>query len=155
MDPDAPSRRAPPSGPGCLMIALLLPVVVVVGIVIGAVLNQQEDPNAEKSVTLDEGTLAATQWRVTAERDIDGETCTFLYVDGVQLAGACSLTPQDASFGDQTVVFGRSAGTADAVSLQLTDGTVVSIDTRRADGFDGRFYVQVVPGVVDAERIDP
>jgi hypothetical protein len=52
-------------------------------------------------------------------------------------------------------VFGRSAGTTDAVSLQLTDGKVVSIDTQRAAGFDGRFYVQVVPGDVDAEGFAP
>ena len=155
MDPADPIGRPPRSGPGCLIIALLLPVVMVVGIVIGSVLNQQEDPNGEKSLTLAEGTLEATDWRVTAERDIEGETCTFLYAAGEQVAGACTLTPQDATFGDQTVVFGRSAGTTDAVSLQLTNGKVVSIDTQRAAGFDGRFYVQVVPGDVDAEGFAP
>ena len=33
----------------------------------------------------------------------------------------------------------------------LDNGEVVEIDTTTADGIDGRFYVQVVDGDVDAE----
>lgn len=147
--PAVPER----SGPGCLVALLLLPVVIIVGLVVGAALNQQEDPDAERSVTLDEGTLDGVEWRVDARRDVEGDLCAFLYEDGEQLTGACTLTPQDATFGDQTVVFGKAASAAATVAVVLSDGETVEIDTVTADGLDGRYYVQVVEGDVDAERL--
>ena len=153
--PSATPAAKEKSGPGCLTIAVLLPVVIVVGFLIGAILNRQEDPTGEKAVTLAKGTLDGTDWRVDAERDIEGEMCAFLYADDEQLSGACTLTPQDATLGDQTVVFGRAASTADSVSVLLNDGQVVEIATQEADGIDGRFYVLVVAGDVDAEGFAP
>lgn len=152
----APSATPKPpdrSGPGCLVFAIALPIVIVIGIVVGTILNRPDDPPEERSVTLDEGTIGDVAWRVDALRDIEGEVCVFLYEDGVQLTGACALTPQDATFGDETVVFGRADSGAASVEVVLNDGDVVEIPTVTADGIDGRFYVQVVPGDVDAERL--
>ena len=147
--PAAPKR----SGPGCLVTLLLLPVVVIVGLIVGAALNQQEDPDAERSVTLDEGTIDGIEWRVDARRDVEGDFCAFLYEDGAQLTGACTLTPQDATFGGQTVVFGKASSDATSVAVVLSDGETVEIATVPADGLDGRYYVQVVDGDVDAEGL--
>lgn len=152
----APSATPKPpdrSGPGCLVAAVALPIVILIGIVVGTILNRPDDPPEERSVTLDEGTIGDVEWRVDAVRDIEGEICAFLYQDGVQLTGACALTPQDATFGDETVVFGRADSGVETVEVVLDDGEVVEIPTVEADGIDGRFYVQVVPGDVDAERL--
>lgn len=148
----APTSR---SGPGCLLALLLLPVVVIVGVVVGTVLNKEDDPNDEASVTLDEGTIEGTDWRVDAVRDVEGDACAFLYQDGEQLTGACTLTPQDATIGQQTVVFGRASTDSTSVRVVLDNADVVEIDTTRADGIEGRFYVQVVDGDVDAEGFAP
>src|SRR5688572_23070096 len=101
----SPSR----SGPGCLVPLALLPLVVLAGLIVGSILSGEDDPNAEASVTLDEGTIDGTEWRVDAVRDVEGDECAFLFRDGEQLTGACTLTPQDATIGQQTVVFGRAA----------------------------------------------
>ena len=148
----APTAR---SGPGCLVVGLLLPVVTLVGVVIGTVLNQPDEEPQERSVTLDEGTIGTTAWRVDAVRDVQGETCIFLYEDGVQLAGGCALVPEDASFGDQTVVFGRAEAEASAVEVVLSNAETVEIDTVEVPEMEGRFYVAVVPGDVDAEKVAP
>lgn len=146
----APSR----SGPGCLVTLALLPVVVIGGLIVGSVLSGEDDPNDEASVTLDEGTIDGTEWRVDAVRDVEGDECAFLFRDGEQLTGACTLTPQDATIGPQTVVFGRAATDSTSVRVLLDDGEVVDIDTVTAEGIDGRFYVEVVDGDVDAEGFD-
>lgn len=148
----APTQR---SGPGCLLGLLLLPVVVIVGLVVGTILNDEEDPNDEKSVTVDEGSIEGTEWRVDAVRDVEGDTCAFLYRDGEQLTGACTLTPQDATIGQQTVVFGRASTDSTSVRVVLDNAEVVEIDTVTAKGIEGRFYVEVVQGDVDAEGFAP
>lgn len=154
--PSATPAAAPRSGPGCLMAAVLLPVVVVVGVVVGTVLNRPEEPEGERSVTVDEGTTAdGTVWRVDAVRDVEGDTCAFLLRDGQQLTGGCALTPDDASFGDETVVFGKAASDTATVRVVLSDGEVVEIDTVEVDGIGGRYYAVVVDGDVDAERLAP
>jgi len=153
--PSATPAPRQPSGPGCVLALVLLPVVVIAGLILGTVLNQEVDPNGERSVTLDEGTIDGTEWRVTAERDVEGDTCAFLYADDVQFTGACALTPQDATLGRQTVVFGRASSAATTVRVELDTGEVVAIDTTTAQGIEGRFYVRVVDGDVDAERFAP
>jgi hypothetical protein len=130
---------------------VLLPIVIVLGIVVGTVLSHDDDPDGETSVTLDEGTIDGVRWRVDAERDEQGDSCAFLYQDGEQLTGACAITPQDATIGDQTVVFGRADDGAASVRVRLDDGEVVEIDTTTVDGIDGAFFVDVVDGDVDAE----
>jgi hypothetical protein len=135
---------------------VLLPVVVLVGVVVGTVLNRPEDPNQEKSVTVDEGTTRdGTEWRVDAVRDVEGDTCAFLFEDGQQLTGGCALTPDDATFGDQTVVFGKASSATTTVGVVLSNGEVVRIDTVVADGIEGRYYATVVDGDVDAEGLAP
>jgi len=138
------------SGPGCLVTLALLPVVVIAGLIVGSILSGEDDPNDEASVTLDEGTIDGTEWRVDAMRDVEGDECVFLFQDGEQLTGACTLTPQDATIGQQTVVFGRAATDSTSVRVLLDDDEVVEIDTVTAEGIDGRFYVAVVDGDVDA-----
>jgi hypothetical protein len=143
------------SGPGCLVTLLLLPVVVIAGLIVGSLLSGKDDPNDEASVTLDEGTIDGTEWRVDAVRDVDGAECAFLFQDGEQLTGACTLTPQDATIGQQTVLFGRAATVSPSVRVLLDTDEVVEIDTVTAKGIDGRFYVEVVDGDVDAEGFAP
>jgi hypothetical protein len=154
----APSATPAPQarqGPGCLFIAIAFPVVVVLGFVIGSALSGGPDDPDERSVTLDQGTLDGSEWRVAAEVDVEDDVCVFLYRDGEKLNGACTLTPQDVTFGDETVVFGLAASTTTEVRVELDTGDVVEIPTVEADGIDGRFYVQVVPGDVDAARLAP
>jgi len=152
--PSATPASGQRSGPGCLVGLLLLPVVIVAGIVIGTVLSgDDDDSNTTVSVTLDEGTIDGTEWRVDAEQDIEGDSCAFLYEDGAQLTGACTDTPQDATFGDQTVVFGRAPGGTPTVQVELSDGAKVAVETVEAEGVPGRFYVTVVEGDVDAEGL--
>lgn len=147
----APSRR---SGPGCLLLAVLFPVVILAGIVIGTALNRSDDPAGERSVTIARGTIGGTEWRVDAVRDVEGDTCAFLYEDGAQLTGGCALTPDDATFGNETVVFGKAASSTASVTVVLSNGTSITIDTVEADGIEGTFYAQVVEGDVDAEGLD-
>jgi hypothetical protein len=145
-DPRATPSR---SGPGCLLVGVLFVVVVIGGLVLGSVLSRPDAPQDEV-VTLDEGTIDGTQWRVDAVEDEQGDGCIFLFEDDEQLTGGCALTPQDATFGQQTVVFGKAASGAESVSVQLSSGEVVEIDTVEADDLSGRWYVQVVDGDVDA-----
>jgi hypothetical protein len=152
--PSATPASRKPSGPGCLVLGILFPVVILAGIVIGTVLNPPDEPDEERSVTIDEGTIGGTEWRVDAVRDVEGDTCAFLFEDGAQLTGGCALTPDDASFGDQTVVFGKAASDTTSVRVVLSNGEVVEIDTVEAKGLPGRYYAQVVDGDVDAERLD-
>lgn len=153
---NAPSATPAPSrsGPGCLFIGIAFPIVVILGFAIGSALSGSGDPD-ERSVTLDQGTLDGREWRVAAEVDVEDDVCIFLYRDGEKLNGACTLTPQDVTFGDETVVFGRAASTSTEVRVELDTGDVVEIPTVEADGIGGRFYVQVVPGDVDAARLAP
>jgi hypothetical protein len=153
--PGAPASPAR-TGPGCLVALVLLPIVVILGVIIGTVMSDRDgEPSDEASVTLDEGTIEGVDWRVDAVRDIEGDSCAFLYQDGEQLTGACTVTPQDATIGAQTVVFGRADEGASSVGVELDTGEVVEIDTVTADGVDGTFFVQVVDGDVDAEAIVP
>jgi hypothetical protein len=150
--PATPAR----TGPGCLVALVLLPIVIILGLVVGTVLSDRGDESAdEASVTLDEGTIDGVEWRVDAVRDVEGESCAFLYQDGEQLTGACTSTPQDATIGAQTVVFGRAADGQPSVRVELDTGAVVEIDTVSADGVDGTFFVEVVDGDVDAEAFAP
>jgi hypothetical protein len=152
-DADRPSR-----GVGCLLPLLLLPVVVIVGVVVGTLLSQPDDPEDEAvAVTLEEGTDDGVSWRVDAVRDVEGETCAFLFEDGstVPLNGACTFDPQDVTYGTRTVVFGRAEEGQTVVRVVLDDGQEVEVDTVAAGGLDGRFFVTIVPGDVDAESVEP
>ena len=154
----APSATPEPksgSGPGCLVGLLLLPVVVVIGLVVGSLLSQEDDPDDTAAVTILEGTLEGTDWRVDATRDVEGATCAFLYEgdDDAPLNGACALTPQDVTYGDQTVVFGKAASDDAEVVVTFEDGTRATIPTVTAEGIEGRFYAQVVDGDLDAESL--
>jgi len=152
--PPSPTPRPAASGSGCLVALIALPFVIVIGLVIGKALSDDDggDVPGEERATLDEGTLAGTAWRVDAVVDVEGDVCAFLYADDEQLTGACDQTPQDATFGDETVVFGV-AGERERVAVELSDGEVVEIETAAAGDIAGRFYVTVVPGDVDAEGL--
>jgi hypothetical protein len=150
--PAAPGPPAKKSGPGCLVLTIALVAVIAVGLTVGTLLSSGGDDGSEQSVTLADGTLDGTSWRVDATRDEQDAICVFLYTDADEpLTGACSLTPQDATFGDQTVVFGKAASDAGSVSVALSNGEVAEIPTQAADGISGRFYVTVVDGDVDAD----
>ena len=98
----------PPSNVGCVLAIVALPLVILLGIVIGTVLRSDDDPTEEQHVTLDEGEIAGTAWRIDAVRDVEGESCVFLYHDDTESTGTCSLEPQDETIGDETIVFGRA-----------------------------------------------
>ena len=148
----AAAGSKPPSNVGCVLAIVALPFVILIGVVIGTVLRSDDDPEEERHATLDEGQLAGAAWRVDAVRDVDGETCVFLYEDDAEdpLNGTCDLEPQDVTYGDDTVVFGRAPNGGTEVTVELSDDETVTVETRTADGIDGRFYVTVVDGDVNA-----
>jgi hypothetical protein len=142
----------PASNLGCVLALIAFPFVVLIGIIIGLVLRDTDEGPTEVHDTLESGELDGTSWEVDAVRDVDGQTCIFLYEDGADdpLNGTCDLQPQDVTYGDQTVVFGRAD--AEQVTVELSNGESVDIDTVTAgEGIGGPFYVTVVDGDVDAE----
>jgi hypothetical protein len=147
----------PPSNLGCVLALIAFPFVVLIGIIIGLVLRDNDEGPTEAHDTLESGELDGTSWQVDAVLDVDGQTCIFLYEDGADdpLNGTCDLQPQDVTYGDQTVLFGRAASDADQVTVEVqragfVDPEPVILETTTADGMDGRFYVAVVPGDLDA-----
>jgi hypothetical protein len=56
---------------------------------------------------------------------------------------------------DTTIVFGQVSTGAEDVTVELSDGTEVDAGTVTEDGFDPRFYVEVVPRAVEAVRLAP
>jgi hypothetical protein len=148
----AAAGAKPPSNVGCVIAIVALPFVILIGVVIGTVLRSDADPDEEDHVALDEGEIAGTAWRVDAVKDVDGETCVFLYEDDAEdpLNGTCDLQPQDVTYGDQTVVFGRAPSGRTEATVALSDDDDVTVETRAVDGMEGRFYVTVVDGDVNA-----
>jgi hypothetical protein len=148
----APSKR---SGPGCLVLGGLFLVVVLGGIVIGTALDQPDDPPEERSAPVTDGVTGdGTAWRLDAVVDVDEATCAFLFADDVQLTGGCGEVADDATFGEETVVFGHVEGDVDTVRVILNIGEVVEIDTVAVDGYEGRYFAELVAGDVDVERLD-
>ena len=153
--PSATPRAKPPSNLGCVVAILALPVVIVLGLVLGTALRGDDEPE-EEHVTLASGGADEVEWKVDAVRDVDGQSCIFLYEDDAEdpLNGTCDLEPQDVSYPNGTVVFGRVDSGDSTVTVELTgDDEEVEVDTVTADGVDGRFYVTVVEGDVDAVRL--
>jgi hypothetical protein len=132
---------------------LLAPVAIVLGLVVGALASGGGgDGPSEASARLVSGEAGEQAWHVDAVRDVDGDTCIFLYLDGEQLTGACTTTPQDATLTDTlTVVFGKAPRQAPRVRVGLSDGRDIEIDTVEAGGFEGRFYVAEVEGDADLD----
>jgi hypothetical protein len=149
----AAAGSKPPSNVGCVLAIVALPFVIVLGVIVGTVLRSDDDADEEEEhVTLDEGDLAGAAWRVDAVRDVDGQTCIFLYEDEAEdpLNGTCDLQPQDVTYDDQTVVFGRAPNGDADVDVELSDDEVITVETRPVDGMDGRFFVTVIDRDVDA-----
>ena len=149
--PSATPRAKPSSNVGCVVAIIALPIVVILGLVLGTALRGDDDPS-EHHVTLEEGELDGVEWKVDAVKDIDGQSCIFLYEDGADdpLNGTCDLEPQDVSYAEETVVFGRADAGDATVTVDLTGDQQVEVDTVTADGVDGRFYVTVVDGDINA-----
>jgi hypothetical protein len=141
---------------GCVLALIAFPFVVLIGIVIGVLLRDDDDGPTEESVMLDRGEIDGVAWRVDAVRDVEGQTCVFLYEDDAAdpLNGTCDTQPQDVTYGDQTVVFGRTDAGRTTASVRLDDDEVVEVETVTADGLDGRFYVGVVERDVDAVALE-
>ncbi|MFL6204072.1 MAG: hypothetical protein ACJ739_01855 [Acidimicrobiales bacterium] len=152
----AAAGSKPPSNVGCVIAIIALPVVILVGVIIGTVLRSDDGGDVDEDhVALQDGDLGGTAWRVDAVRDVEGETCVFLYEGEAEdpLNGTCDLEPQDVTYDDHTVVFGRvQPGTAPA-TVELSNGEVIEVDTQTVDGMDGGFYVTVVDDDVDAVRL--
>ena len=151
--PSATPASPKSSGPGCLVLAIAFPLVILAGIVVGTILNRPDDPPEEEHVTIAEGTIDGTEWRVDAVRDVEGEVCAFLYENDAQLTGGCELSPDDATFGDETVVFGKAEAGTPSVEVVLDTGETVEIETVEAEGIEGRFYAEVVAGDVNVEGL--
>jgi hypothetical protein len=151
----AAAPRKPPSNVGCVIAIVALPFVVLLGIVIGTVLRSDDDDAEELHIELERGELEGVAWQVDAVRDVDGQTCVFLYEEGAgePLNGTCDLQPQDVTYGDQTVVFGRAEAGDRAVTVELEDGEEVEVDTRTVGDLDGSFYVTIVDADVDVEAL--
>jgi predicted enzyme related to lactoylglutathione lyase len=139
---------------GCVVALVLLPIVVIGGLVLGTALSH-DDSSGEKSHTLDSGVIDDIAWRVDAERDVQGDSCIFLYEGDELTTGACEPVPQHATIGGRTIVFGMADGDEASVRVELDGGEVVEIATQTVDGIDGHFYVQEVDGEVDAVTVAP
>jgi hypothetical protein len=153
----ASTPRPAKRGLGCVPTILLFVVVVVVGLVVGTMLSGDDDePAEERSELIGDGRLpdggADRAWRVEVQVDETDDTCVFLYADDDQLTGSCDDTPQAATIGASTVVFGI-VETAGDVALVLSDDTSLELQTFAVEGFDGRFYVEVVEREVEAVRL--
>ena len=149
--PSATPRPKPPSNVGCVVAIVALPIVVLLGLIVGTALRGDDEPS-EHHDTLEEGEIDGVEWKVDAVEDVDGQSCIFLYEDGAEdpLNGTCDLEPQDVSYEDETVVFGRAEAGDATVTVALTGDEQVEVDTVTADGVEGRFYVTVVDGDVNA-----
>ena len=149
--PAAPKR----SGPGCLFVGIALPVVILIGVVIGTTLDSPDEPPEEVRVEVAAGTTAdGTEWQVEAVRDIEGELCAFLLADGVELTGGCGEAADDATFGEETVVFGHLEGDADTARVVLNDAEVIEIETEQIPDFPGRWFATLVDRDVDVEKLE-
>ena len=137
----------PPSNVGCVIAIIALPFVLLIGVVIGTVLRN-DDETSEEHVALEQG----DGWRVDAVRDVDGQTCIFLYEGDAAdpLNGTCDLQPQDVTYDEETVVFGRADAGDTQVTVELSNGETIEVESSTVDGMDGRFYVKVVDGDVNA-----
>jgi len=146
----------PPSNVGCVIAIVALPFVILIGVVVGTVLRHDDDDAEEVHETLETGELDGVSWQVDAVTDVDGQTCVFLYEDGAEdpLNGTCELQPQDVTYGDQTVVFGRADRGDTEVRVRLSTPITMPIETQTVDGMDGRFYVEVVDGDIDAVALE-
>lgn len=152
--PPQPTRQQKPQGAGCLWLFVAVPVVIVLGLVVGTLASRDDGGPEEVFVTLAEGEADGRAWRVDAKRDVEGDVCAFIYVDDEQLTGACGPVPHDATLADDlTVVFGvaprDSAGPASAVRVRLSDGEEIELETVTAAPIEGRFYVTTVGRDVD------
>ncbi len=149
----APAPVAPRRRGGCLFWAIGLPLVALVGIVGGAALSGDDEPDEDR-VTLAEGDEGGG-WQVDAVHDVDGQTCTFIYLGQRQSTGSCDQSAQDDTLeaGRVTIVFGRAPASAERVRVRLERAEPVEVDTVTAQGLAGRFYVTRVPGDVDAAGV--
>ena len=152
--PSATPRAKPPSNVGCVLAIIALPIVIVLGLVVGTALRGGDDEPEEEHATLEAGETDGVAWVGDAVHDVEGQTCIFLYEDRDEdpLNGTCDLQPQDVTYGDQTVVFGRAD--ASSVVVELSGGETVEVDTVTASDMEGRFYVTLVEGDVDALGLD-
>jgi len=152
----AAAGTKPPSNAGCVLALVALPFVVLIGIVLGTLVRNDDDEPEEVHDTLESGELDGVSWRVDAVQDVDGQVCIFLYEDDAEdpLNGTCDPQPQDVTYGDQTVVFGRAEADQVEVSVELDNGETVTIETVTAgEGIGGPFYVKVIEGDVNAESL--
>src|SRR3546814_6602943 len=105
--PPSPTPRPAKSGAGWLWAVIALPIVLVRGLLAGKALGGDSDDGPDEiRAVLDAGDLDGVAWRVEAVRDVEGDSCAFLFADDEQLTGRRDATPQDASFGESTAVFG-------------------------------------------------
>ena len=140
------------TGPGCLVALVLLPIVIVLGLVIGTVLSQRGDDDGEKAVTLDEGTIdgvdVARRRRARRRRRQPARSSTRTASSSPAPAPSPRRTPPSATRPSSSAAPTTASRT---VRVELDNGEVVEIDTVTADGVAGTFFVQVVDGDVDAE----
>ena len=140
----------PPSNVGCVIALIAFPFVVLVGILIGLLLRDDDDDPSETIETVAEGEIDGTAYRIDVQTDVEGASCIFLYEGSEQVNGACGYEPQDVTYGEQTVVFGLTEPAQDTALVELSDGEVVETATQEADAIDDRWYTEVVDGDVNA-----
>ena len=158
----ASTPRPAKGGLGCLTTVVLFVVVIVIGLIVGTMLSgDDDDGDDERSQVISDGTYEeagqSATWHVDAELDVEGDTCVFLYKaeEADPVTGSCDDTPQAATLGPTTIVFGLVDSSARNVSVRLSDGSSPVVETFEVEGFDGRFYVNPVSGDVVVEEADP
>jgi hypothetical protein len=153
----ASTPRPAKGGLGCVTTAILFVVIVAVGLVVGTVLSGGDDDADERAETIADGVVrdgtAERTWRIDAEVDEAGASCVFLYEAEEQVTGACDDTPQAATLGETTILFGRMAAGRTDAAVELSDGSRQPVEGFDVDGFDERFYVEQLRREVDAVRL--
>jgi hypothetical protein len=155
LPPELMADGKPPSNVGCVLAIVALPVVILIGVVIGTVLRDDDDGPEETRENVADGEIDGTSYRVGVERDVQGANCIFLFEGDEQISGACGREPQDVTYGDQTVVFGLTDPVTTTAQVELSNGEVVEITTHGAEAIDDHWYVEEVAGDVDAEALVP
>jgi hypothetical protein len=145
----------PPSNVGCVLAIVALPFVILIGVVIGTVLRNDDNETKETRENVADGEIDGTSYRVRVERDVQNASCIFLFEGDEQINGACGREPQDVTYGETTVVFGLTDPQRTTAKVVLSNGEVVEITTHDAHAIDDRWYVEEVEGDVNAEALVP
>jgi hypothetical protein len=155
----ASTPRAAKRGSGCALTIVAFLAIVIAGLVVGRLLGPGDDDEDGKAATLEEGAIEdgdrERAWRIDAVIDEAGDSCVFFYEGDEAGSGGCGDSPQAATIADTTIVFGQVSTGDEEVLVELSDGSEVGAGTFTEDGFEPRYYIEIVPRAVEAVGLVP